>query len=125
MVVLQYIFAYDTKADFFLEIPTLHSLQSNAFSPICVYICIFRSTPPRKIPSPPNKRFCLRIPLFTNPAPHSLQINGFILGGGGNQGTRFYKEAFSLRLRLQENTYYISNFRSIPEHCKIIFSKNI
>ena len=32
---------------------------------------------------------------------------------------------FSLWLCLQENTYYISNFLSLPEHCKIIFSKNI
>ena len=35
------------------------------------------------------------------------------------------KITFSLWLYLQENTYYISNFRSLPEHCKIILSKNI
>ena len=34
-----------------------------------------------------------------------------------------YNIPFSLRLRLQENTYYISNFRSLPEHCKIILAK--
>ena len=30
-------------------------------------------------------------------------------------------EVFSLRLCLQENTYYISNLRSLSEHCKIFF----
>ena len=34
-----------------------------------------------------------------------------------------YNIPFSLRLRLQENTYYIFNFRSLPEHCKIILAK--
>ena len=56
------------------------SLQSNGFSPICVCICIFRSTPHQTLQINSFYTVCIIIHCFrflTIPAPHSLQISVF------------------------------------------------
>ena len=48
---------------------------------ICLH-CMFRSPPEKSCPLlPANKRFCLRLSLFTYPASHSFQIDGSRQGG--------------------------------------------